>query len=65
MSAPCPCCRHQASRVERAEHGRRRRKCERCGHRWTTVEMPLADVERLESAVKAARVVAEILEEGR
>jgi hypothetical protein len=29
------------------------------------VEMPLADVERLESAVKAARVVAEILEEGR
>ena len=47
----CPLCRHDENRVirsrERNGEVHRLRQCDRCGHRWQTVELPAADVERI------------------
>lgn len=55
---PCPLCNHPDSRVlrttERNGQIRRTRQCERCGHRWPTVEITEAEalqVERVKRAV--------------
>lgn len=37
----CSICSHSESRVLHTDAWKRRRACCRCGHRWTTVELPL------------------------
>jgi transcriptional regulator NrdR family protein len=47
----CPLCHHDEDHVirskERNDTVHRVRQCDRCGHRWQTVELPVADVERI------------------
>lgn len=47
----CPLCHHDEDRVIRSRERdgavNRVRECVRCGHRWQTVELPAADVERI------------------
>lgn len=47
----CPLCRHDENHVirsrERDGEVHRLRQCDRCGHRWQTIELPATDVERI------------------
>ena len=46
----CPICSHPGHYVVRTERSptaiRRRRRCDRCGHRWHTTERIEAELER-------------------
>lgn len=57
----CPVCSHTETRVLRKEGNNRRRKCERCKHRWTTVEVDKQRFEREAEAVSKMRALAEEL----
>ncbi len=46
----CPICSNDETRVVRKNGKTRRRECERCGHRWNTVEV---DKQRYEDETKA------------
>ncbi len=58
---PCERCGHPNSRVfnTRAHEGlapiRRRRRCESCGHAWTTYEISEAQAQQLERIVEIRR----------
>ena len=62
---PCPACGSREVGVidsrswEDANERRRRRECSGCGHRWTTIEVPIADLQRLQHK---ARLVAWFVE---
>jgi len=43
---------------------RRRRRCKRCGHRWTTYEVTEAELERLRAVEAKARDLAAAVESG-
>lgn len=45
--AICPVCEHDETSVVRSEQQRRRRECKLCGHRWTTVEVTLEELNNL------------------
>lgn len=54
----CPLCSHRDSRVIRTterDNGqiRRTRQCERCGHRWPTVEITEAEAQQVERVRRA------------
>jgi transcriptional regulator NrdR family protein len=55
----CPVCQHTDSSVVRtdqeAHYIKRRRQCSRCGHRWTTGEAP---IEELQNTIKIKAVAA-------
>lgn len=59
----CPLCGHHENQVYDtrtvSDHVRRRRKCLRCDHRWTSVELPTDKKDkRLETALlKAAKAL--------
>lgn len=55
----CPTCRHDETDVIEKRGDRRRRKCKRCGHPFTTYELPAAEVDRLRSVEAKARDLAE------
>ena len=57
---PCPTCSSPRSEVlESGPAGRRRRKCEQCGHRWTTYEIDKLELERLRRIAQRARELAQ------
>lgn len=60
-SLTCPLCQSD-SRIIDTRKDSRRRECESCRHRWTTVEIPAARkdaLERVEQAVRdAAKAIA-------
>lgn len=53
----CPVCQH-GSRVMHTDGNRRRRECEHCRHRWSTVELP---VENAKAAAKARELAQQLL----
>jgi transcriptional regulator NrdR family protein len=65
----CPRCGGPKSEVadSRDEAGRlkRRRKCLACGHRWSTVEMPIAAYEAITTAKEALGAAALAVETAR
>lgn len=57
LSTACPACNGALnsvmdSRLLGATKRRRRRKCDLCGHKWTTVEMPRAEYDEILRADK-------------
>lgn len=58
--AKCQICESESTYVIRSEEQRRRRECKKCGHRWTTLELHLADYNRLLEIAEAAKKLAEL-----
>jgi len=62
----CPLCAHQDNHVSRSTTRadgavRRTRQCDRCGHRWATLEVTEAEAQRADRVRKAAaQLLAEI-----
>lgn len=58
----CPLCGHNCSGVLRSRSTPtgvvRTRQCDRCGHRWRTVEIPQAQADQVQ---KARRLAAELI----
>lgn len=57
----CPICQHDETDVIEKRGERRRRKCKRCRHPFTTYELSEAEVERLRSVEAKARDLAEVV----
>jgi transcriptional regulator NrdR family protein len=57
----CPVCHHDDSAVIDSKSGRRRRRCTRCGERWSTVEIELEEWQRYQALTKQARALSELL----
>jgi transcriptional regulator NrdR family protein len=61
----CPVCQHAESRVLRTdaydECIKRRRECSQCRHRWTSVEVPEADIKLLDNLLERLKPVRELL----
>lgn len=61
----CPLCSHRDSRVLRTdaydELIKRRRECEQCRHRWTSVEVPEAQVKLLDELLDRLKPVKALL----
>ena len=61
----CPLCHHAEDRVIRSRDRdgsiHRVRECDRCGHRWQTIELPALDVERIKRIEAAWGNLAETI----
>lgn len=42
-----------------SEGQRRRRECRTCGHKWTTLEMPMVEVEKMREVIHKYHVARE------
>lgn len=53
---PCPSCASQETFVKQSrakgDDTRRRRECKACGHRFTTIEMPIDEFEKIRRTSK-------------
>lgn len=59
----CPVCHTDTSRVMHTDGPKRRRECGHCRHRWTTIEIPAAEVDAVRAAGKLARQLLEAMPE--
>lgn len=59
----CPVCTLARGVLIHSEAGRRRLRCPECGHRWTTHEIPEAELERLRQIEQRARALAAAIAE--
>jgi transcriptional regulator NrdR family protein len=61
----CPVCSHPTSRVLRTdaydEEIKRRRECEQCRHRWTSVEVPEEQIRLLDKLLERLKPVKELM----
>lgn len=60
----CPICKNDECEVLEKRQDRRRRRCKRCGHRFTTYEVSEAELERLRAVEAKARDLAAAVESG-
>jgi transcriptional regulator NrdR family protein len=64
----CPVCKHADHHVLRSKPVagaiRRRRRCDRCGHTWNTLELDEQAIAADREALAAARRLAAVLEPG-
>lgn len=58
----CPICARARGVLLHSEGGRRRLRCPECGHRWTTHEIPEAELQRLRAIETRARELAQAVE---
>ena len=58
--AVCRICKSKNTYVVRSEDQRRRRECKECGHRWTTLEIHLADYNRLLEIAETAKKISDL-----
>ena len=58
--AVCQICASENTHVVRSEDQRRRRECKKCGHRWTTLELHLADYNRLLEVAETAKKLSDL-----
>ena len=69
LKVPCPSCGSRDVGVidsrswEDLQERRRRRECDACGHRWTTVEVPIDELQRIKRKARLADKFVEQLNE--
>lgn len=59
----CPICSYEKSRVVETRGNRRRRQCERCKHKWTTLEVPHSEYTSAIRLRERVREIVRVLEE--
>lgn len=60
----CPVCNFGETRIIEHHGNRRRRRCGRCMHRWTTYEVSAERLEQLEAIEQHAAAIAEVVNAG-